>query len=186
MNDVYDKSILNVSCQYTMTSIESNVSNITDLYCYNTYITSLPPLPNTLRCLLCCNSPIIALPILPSNLRWLNCAYTNITSLPDILPLNLETLAISHTQLQKLPPLPLSLRHLSCEGTLFPQQSSNESMQTYIQRMREWVEEEESKERCQLRCKNLKQTLIRSVYHPKNVGRILKMYDWKGLDYLNF
>jgi hypothetical protein len=79
-------------------------------------ITSLPPLPNTVRWLSASNTPITSLPALPPNIGYLNVDDTPVTSLPA-LPPNLHSLYAVNTQLTSLPELPNTLQILGVSNT---------------------------------------------------------------------
>jgi Leucine-rich repeat (LRR) protein len=76
-------------------------------------ITSLPPLPSTLRILNCSNTKITELPPLPSTLKELDCSNNLIKKLPKVLPM-LEHLICADMQITEMPPLPSTLRSLHC------------------------------------------------------------------------
>jgi invasion plasmid antigen len=81
----------------------------TALQIYSMNITSLPPLPSTLKYITLYNvASIHSLPELPPSLEVLVICFTNITSLP-FLPASLKYLRLENTQISVLPELPTSL-----------------------------------------------------------------------------
>ena len=97
-----------------MTSLPPLPSSLKLLNCSYNKLTSLPPtLPESLRDLYCSNNQLTSLPpTLPNSLRDLNCSYNQLTSLPDTLPNYLRVINCSNNQLISLPDtLPNSLQH---------------------------------------------------------------------------
>ncbi len=112
--------------------------SLTRLDCMGNQLTSLPPLPSTLLHLYCSGNPIGVLPILPSHIQELavnNCGLTSIsslpadltslicsvnqiTSLPAVLPPNLEYLSTNYNLITTLPDLPVGLVNLECGANL--------------------------------------------------------------------
>ncbi len=89
----------------------------TALQIYSKNITSLPPLPSTLRSLTLYNvASIQNLPELPSSLEVLVICSTNITSLP-FLPPSLKYLRLENTKITVLPELPTSLIDIFIRNT---------------------------------------------------------------------
>jgi hypothetical protein len=81
----------------------------TALQIYSMNITSLPPLPPTLKYITLSNvASIQSLPELPPSLEVLVICFTNITSLP-FLPPSLKYLRLENTKITVLPELPTSL-----------------------------------------------------------------------------
>ncbi len=78
-------------------------------------LTSLPPLPQTLRMLNCSNNLLSILPTLPQTLDSLYCGNNQLTSLPS-LPSSLNILVCEYNQLTSLPTLPQSLSELWCNS----------------------------------------------------------------------
>jgi len=85
------------------------------LDCDDNYLTSLPPLPESLLYLSCERNKLRYLPLLPENLQYLYCSYNLLTCLPP-LPASLLYLYCMKNMLTSLPPLPASLLHLYCTG----------------------------------------------------------------------
>ena len=113
----YKENILNVS-YLNIHSLPELPEGIKELCCYNSRLTSLPKLPNTLELLNINDTPLLtSLPELPESLRALWCSSNAITSLPA-LPKGLERLFCCDIQLHSLPQLPPSLRYLYCHNTL--------------------------------------------------------------------
>ena len=83
-------------------------------------ITSLPPLPSTVKKLVCPVTRLTHLPELPSELQKLSCGSTLITHLPG-LPSGLQELYCNYTSITQLPELPSKLQKLYCESTLITQ-----------------------------------------------------------------
>ena len=107
--------ILDLSSQGLTTLHEFDLSGVTTLYCYYNQLTSLPPLPETLKKLYCSNNQLTSLPPLPETLEILYCQYNQLTSLPP-LPETLKKLICWNNQLTSLPPLPETLEILSCSN----------------------------------------------------------------------
>ncbi len=79
------------------------------LYCGVNQLTLLPELPASLVRLDCgFNYDLAALPALPASLEWLICNNTSLVELPE-LPGSLTRLVCNYSQLDCLPPLPMSL-----------------------------------------------------------------------------
>ena len=92
-----------------------DLTGVTELDCSNNQLTSLPPLPKTLKELYCSNNQLTSLPPLPETLEILYCEYNQLTSLPP-LPETLEELICFNNQLTSLPPLPETLKKLCCSN----------------------------------------------------------------------
>ena len=104
---------LDLSFKNLTTLHEFDLTRVTQLYCGYNQLTSLPPLPETLKELYCDFNQLISLPPLPETLEILDCTNNQLTSLPPLL----ETLAILYcynNQLTSLPPLPETLEILYC------------------------------------------------------------------------
>lgn len=82
--------------------------NLTVLICEHNLLTTLPPLPDSLKHLSCVFNHITNLPDLPPALERLDCAYNQLSILPT-LPDNLWRLFCPQNQISSLPPLPNSL-----------------------------------------------------------------------------
>ena len=110
----YDKYTGDVSINVEETSTPYNPilpKNLTNFYCRNLKLTSLPALPACLRILHCNRNLLTCLPPLPACLKELVCSMNLLKELPS-LPLGLEELCCSRNQLQKIPSLPESMRRL--------------------------------------------------------------------------
>ena len=83
--------------------------------CYNTNLSSLPELPNSLINLYCSNNDLSSLPELPNSLTKLHCNNNNLSSLPE-LPNSLKQLWCHHNNLSSLPKLPNSLIKMYCSN----------------------------------------------------------------------
>jgi hypothetical protein len=81
-------------------------------------LSTLPPLPETVRELYCDKNKLTSLSDLPSHLIVLECNNNKLTSLPK-MPESLDVLICRANKLTELPELPVSLKHLDCgENTL--------------------------------------------------------------------
>lgn len=164
----------------------TDISDILDVSRLN--ITSLPPLPNSLKNLDCSHTPIIKLPPLPESLTFLDCSYTQITEIPRLpdslkhllcdnissltslphLPNLLQYLWCNNTNIIELPPLPESLLWLHSENCpyLLIQRMKEESTQTYKNCWRAYHEEQK---RIQDRCAIIKEDLMQTAWHPRRI-----------------
>ncbi len=90
--------------------------NLTNLYCIDCQLNTLPPLSRYLTFLDCSYNQLTQLPNkLPNELMYLNCNNNLLTSLPENLPSNIFTLNCSNNQLTQLPEyLPWELVDLDC------------------------------------------------------------------------
>ena len=88
---------------------------LTQLYCYNNLLTSLPKLSNALVTLDCHNNLITTLPGLSNSLQYLYCSSNTLTTLPA-LPSSLVDLECENNTLTTLPTLPSSLTYLDCSN----------------------------------------------------------------------
>lgn len=116
---------MNISCSgivnTTYINISSmNISNLegiqyftdlTQLYCRNNQLTSLPTLPLGLTHIDSYNNQLLSLPTLPNGLTNLDCGKNNLTSLPT-LPASLLYLYCSINELTSLPALPSAMTFL--------------------------------------------------------------------------
>ena len=115
-------------------------SKLETLYCSNNQLSSLPPLPDSLRHLEFASNKLTSLPPLPDGLESLDCYTNQLTSLPPLpdylvyldcqnnkltylpkLPDRLKYLYCENNKLTSLPPLPDSLEELICKGNHFNQ-----------------------------------------------------------------
>ncbi len=88
------------------------------LYLDDVNISTLPPLPNTLKALTSNQCPIEFLPTLPQSLSSLTCSQCSLDSLPS-LPSFLQVLNVNgNYTIDTLPQLPNSLLSLSCGGNI--------------------------------------------------------------------
>lgn len=101
----------------TISSLEGiqYFTQLQNLSCGVNYLTTLPPLTNTLRYLNCRKNMITALPPLPVILDQLVCENNNLTSLPA-LPVTLQSLICRANLISTLPNLPASLGTLICDS----------------------------------------------------------------------
>jgi hypothetical protein len=169
------------------------------LYIYWMNITSLPVLSKYIKGIICTGSRIQELPELHEGLEYLNVNQTQIEQLPT-LPKSLKFLSCSFMKSQfKLPTLPEGLEQFLCGGYLlensfsisnkewnpdmFPllpkslntlvcyiQAEKDETMETYIERVRDW-QERSSKQRIQERCRIIKEDLMKAAWHPRRVEK---------------
>lgn len=101
-------------CGKGLTTLQGiDLTDTTDLMCYENKLTSLPTLPATLEHLWCYDNQLTSLGTLPPNLKLLNCENNNLTSLPP-LPSSLTHLYCSKNLLTSLLPLPKNLIVLHC------------------------------------------------------------------------
>ena len=84
-----------------------------DIHFRDLNITSLPPIPEGTKSLLIYNTQITEILCLPETLTELYCSGTLLMSLPKVLPPNLNTLDIYSTKISELPVLPKTLTVLS-------------------------------------------------------------------------
>ena len=98
-------------------SIKNHIlpDSLSELYCSENQLTSLPNLPNSLQEIYCSRNQLASLPKLPNSLERLSCGYNQLTSLPD-LPNSLIKLYCHNNQLISLPELPNSLKELICSN----------------------------------------------------------------------
>ena len=130
-----------------------------------------------------------SLPPFHRNLKYINCSGTQISELPE-LPPNLQILDIENTQITVLPRLPRTLKSLRCANTnLLLQRKEDESIESYRLRWEEWwareelrIEELNSKNRIQDRCRELKENLMMEVWHPRRVEKWLEVGGFELLD----
>nr|WP_294862458.1 T9SS type A sorting domain-containing protein [uncultured Fluviicola sp.] len=121
-----------------LTALPVLPDSLTWLDCMGNQLTSLPPLPSSLLHLYCSGNQIGVLPVLPAHLKELavyNCGLTSIsslpaeltyllcdenqiTSLPTVLPPDLEYLSINYNLITTLPNLPSGLVNLECSVNL--------------------------------------------------------------------
>lgn len=85
------------------------------LSCYGNQLTTLPPLPRSLKKILCGYNQLRTLPLLPENLIKLFCNHNHLVTLPH-LPERLTYLCCVDNYLVTLPCLPESLTHLFCNN----------------------------------------------------------------------
>lgn len=107
---------LSLRCQDNDGIISTHsLEGITNLWCSNNQLQSLPTLPNGLKVLDCGNNQLLALSTLPETLRELHCENNRLSDLPT-LPDGLKVLDCGINQLQSLPVLPNGLRKLYCSN----------------------------------------------------------------------
>ena len=90
-------------------------TSLTYLDCSQNAITSLPPMPSTLKTLWCSNNSIAGLPTLSNTLNYLYCD-TNTISTISTLPTSLRVLFCGFNQLTSFPAFPTSLQSVYCCG----------------------------------------------------------------------
>ncbi len=87
---------------------------LTELYCNQNQLTTLPTLPSSLTQLNCSNNQLTSLPTLPTGLTGLSCYSNQLTSLPT-LPTGLtDSFSCSDNKLTSLPNLPNGIVRLIC------------------------------------------------------------------------
>ena len=92
-----------------------NYNDIIHIKCWNSNLSSLPELPNSLEILYCGYNILSSLPELPNSLKILKCFNNNIDRLPK-LPNSLIELLCYNNNLSSLPELPNSLIYFSCNN----------------------------------------------------------------------
>lgn len=110
----YFKNLRTLNCSYSsITSLPPLPGTLKRLICRQTRLTGLPPLPSTLEYLDCSvDSFVHSLPSLPISLTSLYCDLDSISSLPT-LPSNLINLSASDNSLSIIPVLPSSIKYLN-------------------------------------------------------------------------
>lgn len=103
---------LNVSYM-GLTTLPPLPPTLKKLNCYNNFLITLPELPSSLIELVCSGNQLTTLPALPSNLTRLYCYENELITLPR-LPPTLTSLYCSHNRLTILPPIPSTLTELFC------------------------------------------------------------------------
>ena len=98
------------------------------LYCFNNYLTELPPLNNTLKVLVCSLNQLTELPPLNNDLTFLDCSYNQLTKLPS-LNNKLEQIYCYRNQLTELPVLNNKLVILFCsDNNIFNKNNNNKNI----------------------------------------------------------
>jgi hypothetical protein len=187
------------------------------LFIWGLNITRLPVLPKYIKKLLCSYSTIQELPELPEGLESLIVNDTYLKILPE-LPKSLKLLSCAFMRNKiKWPTLPEGLEHLRCDThpwkyefdisdiewtpdilPLLPKslnllvcdiyRKEGETMEAYIERIREWQEQSQeqsrSKQRTQERCRIIKEDLMKTVWHPRRVEKWLEAGGFELLEAL--
>jgi hypothetical protein len=96
-----------------LSSLPALPNSITEIQCWNCNLSTLPALPSSLITLWCWGNNITNLPSLPSQLQSLWCNDNNLTFLPS-LPSSLRDLICSYNSISWLPSLPSNLQYLIC------------------------------------------------------------------------
>jgi hypothetical protein len=156
---------------------------IKKLACYHSSIQELPELHEGLESLIVNDTYLKILPELPKSLKKLSCAFMNTEFKLSTLPEGLEHLRcdehpwkhefdISDVEWTPdiLPLLPKSLNSLEC-GI---QYENGDTMETYIERIRDWQESSLYKQRTQERCRIIKEDLMKAAWHPRRVKKWLE------------
>ena len=99
-----------------LTSLPPLPASLKVLACSANNLSVLPALPAGMTALYCNENKLTALPALPSELQTLVCSWNEITVLPEF-PATLKQLDCSHTPITVLPELPETLRILKCQYT---------------------------------------------------------------------
>jgi hypothetical protein len=161
---VLPKYIKKISCSYsTIQEIPELPEGLESLIVNDTYLKILPELPKSLKFLSCAfMRNKIKWPTLPEGLEHLRC---------DMHPLN-DEFDISDVEWTPdiLPLLPKSLNSLACDVYY----KEGETMEAYIERIREWQERPLSKQRTQERCRIIKEDLMKATWHPRRVEKWLE------------
>ncbi len=89
---------------------------ITELYCCDNKLTSLPKLPEGLRRLVCHDNKLTSLPKLPESLRWIYCGNNKLSKLPELLPESLRWMNCDNNNLSSLPKLSKNLKFIDCHN----------------------------------------------------------------------
>ena len=105
------------------------------LYCFNNYLTELPPLNNTLKVLVCSLNQLTELPPLNNDLTFLDCSYNQLTKLPS-LNNKLEQIYCYRNQLTELPVLNNKLVILFCSDNNIFNKNNNNNNKNIIQTLR--------------------------------------------------
>ena len=185
-----ENGVLNVS-NLQIHSLPELPAGLKQLYCGETQISALPELPTGLTHLHCGRTQITVLPELPTTLVDLGCSFTSIKTLPE-LPKTLRHLSISHTQISELPELPEGVNTLYIGNTplqqIIPYQPGD-GVQGYNLRWKAWREEEARKleeaismERSQQRCREIKESLMMEMWHPRRVEKLIEMGGFELLE----
>ena len=136
-------------------------------------LTSLPPLPATLRFLDCYYNQLTSLRSLPATLEMLDCSGNQLTSLPP-LPATLRVLDCYNNQLTSLRSLPVTLQRLFCWGNKFPNRNNGESIPDFQHRIETWAQETIVKPRIQTRTRTFKEELMMNRWAPARVEAALE------------
>ena len=171
-------------CSNTLAELPPLPSTLCTLYCAYNQLTMLPlVLPLTLTYLECSQNRLTALPPLPPHLTDLYCSDNRLTMLPD-LPAELTQFACSRNLLEVLPPTvplgflrPATLIHFKTDGNYFPAALRTESIDVYWGKVRSYYEAEQcrSKERIVARCAYIFEELMRCMWCPERVMRLIRM-----------
>jgi len=153
---------------------------IKKLSCSYSTIQELPELHEGLESLIVNDTELKTLPELPKSLKFLSCAFMRNKIKWSTLPEGLEHLRcdehpwkhefdISDVEWTPdiLPLLPKSLNSLEC-GI---QYENGDTMETYIERIRDWQESSLYKQRTQERCRIIKEDLMKAAWHPRCVEK---------------
>ena len=91
----------------------SRFTELTEFYCYNNYLTTIPPLNPRIRVVYCHNNRLTSLPPFNPELRVVYCHNNRLTSLPPFNP-GLEIVFCCNNRLTSLPPFNPELRVVYC------------------------------------------------------------------------
>ena len=134
------------------------------LMCAGNRFTSLPELPSTMQYLDCNTNLLRILPPLPEGLVTLGCEKNPLETFPEF-PLNLSSLTCDHPISNEL----LEVKHMTSERVQQLNQEIREGMKLLTQ---------ESKDRCEGRCKEYKEEIMMRTWHPSRIEKLLEMgYD---------
>ena len=156
---------------------------IKKLSCYHSSIQEFPELHEGLESLIVNDTYLKILPELPKSLKKLSCAFMRNKIKWPTLPEGLEHLRCDTDPLNDeldisdvewtpdiLPLLPKSLNSLACDVYY----KEGETMEAYIERIRDWQERPLSKQRTQERCRIIKEDLMKAAWHPRRVKKWLE------------
>ena len=92
----------------------SRFTELTEFYCYNNYLTTIPPLNPRIRVVYCHNNRLTSLPPFNPGLEIVFCCNNRLTSLPPFNP-ELRVVYCYNNELDILPPLNDLLVELQCQ-----------------------------------------------------------------------
>jgi hypothetical protein len=172
-----------------ITNFSSDLRYISINNCPN--ITSVPELPRRLRFFFCSNTELLTLPVLPPYLLKLECNNTNISELPDKLPKDLFVLSCRNTLIRSIPRLTTEhfIRFVDASGSSYciVPWENEDTPYSYKLKLDAWwtaKELEESKQRCILRTRLMKEELMAILWHPTRIMNYIERYGIDSVDEL--